>query len=139
MDQLAEMKDWRPRLEKEIRLPGDSRGADNKVWFFSIDGRVGGKPFKGCLMAGECVMVQAHSFEKANKIAAEGIESTLEFALEFFNQQQGSLAMTTNALEAGLTHDVGGRRGQGAPGTLKTDEKLKAMIASRLGGLPWRW
>src|SRR5689334_14386059 len=64
MDELAELKDVRPRLEKEFRLPGDSR-ARSKVYMFSIDGTLRGERITGCLFAGECILVQAEDFVKA--------------------------------------------------------------------------
>jgi hypothetical protein len=53
MDQLVEMTDLRPRLEKEMKLPGDARGSRNRIYFFSIDGTLRGNRFTGCLFAGE--------------------------------------------------------------------------------------
>jgi hypothetical protein len=76
MDELAEMTDLRPRLEKEVRLPGDARGAKNRIYFFSIDGTLRGNRFTGCLMAGECIMVQSEKgFEHALKLAKDGLSA----------------------------------------------------------------
>jgi hypothetical protein len=47
MDQLVEMTDLRPRLEKEVKLPGDARGSRNRIYFFSIDGTLRGNRFNG--------------------------------------------------------------------------------------------
>jgi hypothetical protein len=140
MDQLAEMVNWRPRLEKDFRLPNDSRGSKNKVYFFSIDGQLGGKQFKGCLAFGSCIMVQATTMESALKQAREGIAATIELAYEWWRESQA--ALVTSPLEAGLETQVGGARTHGAlphAPNLATDEKLKAMILHKLGGKKWSW
>lgn len=140
MDDLVEMKDVRPRLEKEIRLPGDSRGAGNKVWFFSIDGTLRGNRLAHCLLAGECIMVQAKSFEHANKLAKDGLHDTMEIARDYFDQLQRSVVVASPLDVAHMNVDVGGRRGSNVPGQpdLATDPKLKAMIRHIIGGEEWK-
>ncbi len=139
MDDLVEMRDLRPRLEKEIRLPGDSRGARNKVYFFSIDGTLRGNRLTHCLMAGSCMMIQAPSFEQANKLAKDGLQDTIDIAKQFFEELARSLVVASPYDVSHLTVDVGGHKaGQQAP-DLATDPKLKAMLLHKLGGKTWRW
>lgn len=141
MDQLAEMSDVRPRLEKgDIKLPSDSRGEKNRIYFFSIDGTLRGNRFTGCLFAGECIMVQATSFEQAFRIAKDGLNDSVEIAKQYFDELNRSVVVAS-PVDASLQVDVGGRRYPGepsAPPDLATDPKLKAMIAHIIGGKPWR-
>lgn len=140
MDELAEMKDLRPRLEKEMRLPNDARGARNKVYFFSIDGTLRGNRLTHCLFAGECIMVQATSFEAANKVAKDGLQHTVELAREYFDELQRSVVVASPLESSHMQVDIGGRRLGAAPGQpdLATDPKLKAMITHMIGGKPWK-
>lgn len=136
-DQLARMKDLRPRLEKEFHLPGDSRNR-NKVWFFSVDGSLDGAYLRGCLFAGECITVQAKDFTAAFKLASDGLHDTLRFAREFYESQPK--LVTVGPMEAGLSVDVGGgRAAQLASGQSMADHKLKAMIRHIIGGKTWEW
>jgi hypothetical protein len=141
MDQLAEMTDVRPRLEKEVRLPGDARGARNRIYFFSIDGTVRGNRFTGCLFAGECIMVQSdRGFEHALKVAKDGLNDSVELAKDYFNELNRSVVVAS-PVDASMMHvDVGGRRGAHAPGQpdLASDPKLKSMIEHIFGKKPWR-
>lgn len=142
MDQLAEMTDLRPRLETPsgIKLPGDSRGNRNRIWFFSVDGTLRGNRFTGCLMAGECIMVQAPSFEKAYRIAQEGLNDTPQIARDYFDELSRSLVVASPLDVSHMNVDVGGRRAGEVPGQpdLATDPKLKAMIAHIIGRKPWQ-
>lgn len=137
MDQLAELKDERPRAEKEFKLPGDSR-QKNRIYFFSIDGTLRGNRLVGCLFAGECIMVQAPSFDKAFKLARDGLRETIELALTYWREDQGRLVYASPM--EGIQVEVGGGRSSDMPGQvdLATDPKLKAMIMHKLGGKPWR-
>ena len=139
MDQLVEMKDLRPRMEKEVRLPGDGRGARNRIYFFSIDGMLRGNFLKGCLLAGECIMVQSdRGFEHALAQAKDGLHVTMDLAKEYFDELQRSVVVASPLDHTHLNVDVGGRRaGHGQP-DLATDPKLRAMIAHIIGGKPWR-
>jgi len=136
MDELAELADTRPRLEKEFRLPGDPNPR-NKVFFFSIDGTVRGERLTGCLFAGECMVVQAEGFERANAIAKEGLRDTVELALEFW-EEQNRLVIASPA--SAITVDVGGGRAAANPKQpdLATDPKMRAMIEHLIGGKKWR-
>jgi hypothetical protein len=140
MDQLADMTDVRPRLEKEVKLPGDARGSRNRIYFFSIDGTIRGNRFTGCLFAGECIMVQTDKgFEAALRLAKDGLNDTVEIAKEYFEELNRSVVVASPVEASHLHVDVGGRRGH-LPNQpdLATDPKLKAMIASIFGGKPWR-
>lgn len=140
MDQLAEMTDLRPRLEKEMRLPGDKRGAKNRIYFFSVDGRLRGNVFTGCLLAGECIMVQSdRGFEHALRQAKDGLADTLELAREYLEETNRPVIDTSPMSAAHLTVDVGGRRGAGPHDQpLATDPKLRDIIANIIGGEKWR-
>ena len=135
MDELAELKDVRPRLEKEFRLPGDSRKR-NKAFMFSIDGTLRGERVTGCLFAGECILVQATSFEKANNIAKAGLNDTVDLAIEYWRDSHGALLTPMEAIKV----EVGGGRASSNPKQpdLATDPKLKAMLQHIIGGKPWR-
>lgn len=138
MDDLAEMKDARPRLEKEMHLPADPN-PKGRIYFFSIDGTIKGKRFIGCLFAGECIMVYSDKgFEDANRTAKDGLQETLRIALEIY-EEQNRLVVEASPMEKTMI-EVGGRRRAAMPHApdLATDEKLKAMIAHQLGGKPWR-
>lgn len=140
MDQFAEMVDVRPRLEREIRLPGDKRGARNRIYFFSIDGTLRGNRFKGCLFAGECIMVQSdRGFEHALKTAKDGLNDTVEIARQYFDELSRSVVVASPLDHSHLSVDAGGRRAGHTPGQpeLATDPKLRAMIAHVIGGKPW--
>jgi hypothetical protein len=141
MDQLVEMKDLRPRLEKEMRLPGDTRGARNRIYFFSIDGRLRGNFLKGCLFAGECIMVQSdRGFEHALKQAKDGLNDTMEIARDYFDELARSIVVASPMDTSLMQVDVGGRRAGSVPGrpALESDPKLKSMIEHLIGGKPWR-
>lgn len=142
MDQLAEMTDLRPRIETPggIKLPGDSRGNKNRIWFFSVDGTLRGNRFTGCLMAGECIMVQAPSFETAFKIAADGLNDTPQLAREFLEESARSVVVASPYDQSHMMVDVGGRKRHDMPAQpdLATDPKLRAMIAHIIGGKRWR-
>jgi predicted RNase H-like HicB family nuclease len=138
-DELYRMADARPRFEKEIRRPNNSRHG-GKVFFFSIDGILDGAWMKGCLFADSCILTQANTFEEALKLAKSGLESTLELLDAEFEQRAAIEAAraATTAVGVGLTQDVGGKRAREGGG-LKSDPKLKAMLAHKIGGLPWKW
>lgn len=137
MDELAELKDVRPRVEKDFKLPGDSRRG-NRVWLFSIDGTLRGERLNGCLFAGECIVVQATSFDKAFRLAKDGLNDTVELALTYWREDQGRLVYASPM--EGIQVEVGGGRAHATPGQadLATDPKLKAMIQHMIGGKPWK-
>lgn len=140
MDDLVEMTDVRPRLEKEMRLPNDARGSRNRIYFFSIDGTLRGNHLSRCLMAGECIMVQSdRGFELALKRAKDGLHDTIEIAKQYFDELSRSIVVASPLAESHMQVDVGGRlsHSTGQP-DLATDPKLKAMIEHAIGKKPWR-
>lgn len=141
MDELAEMTDLRPRLEKgDIKLPNDARGNKNRIFFFSVDGTLRGNRFTGCLLGGECIMVQAENFEKAFAIAKDGLADTPQIARDYFDELTQSLVVTSPLEASNFNIDVGGGRSGAAVdprGDLATDPKLKDMIKHLIGKTPW--
>lgn len=137
MDQLVEMTDLRPRFEKELRLPGDSR-SKSKVYYFSIDGKLRGNHFKGCLFAGECIIIQATSFEKAVALAKDGLHDTMELAKQYFDELSRSIVVASPMDVSHMSVDVGGRAARPGHMPLASDQKLKDMIGHIIGGKPWR-
>lgn len=139
MDELAELKDARPRVEKEFKLPGDSRGR-SRVYMFSIDGTLRGTRLNGCLFAGECIVVQETSFERAHNLAKEGLQSTIDLAYEFWKEDQGRLAHADPM--GALKIDVGGGRAgadldKRVP--LERDPKMRAFLEHMIGKKPWKY
>lgn len=138
MDQLVEMQNLRPRLEKEMRLPNDARGSRNRVYFFSIDGTLRGSRMTRCLLGGECIMIQSErGFEHALKIARDGLHDTIEHAKDYFDELNRSIVVVSPADE--MQVDVGGRRAGHVPGQpdLATDPKLRAMLEDMVGKKKW--
>jgi hypothetical protein len=137
-DELVRMTDLRPRFEKEIALKGDSRGNKNRVFLFSIDGMLDGNRIIGALFAGECLLVQDWSLERAARTAREGLADTVRLVREEFESR--TAVKPASVLEQGIATEAGGRKaGTNGGDPLKTDPKLKAMLAHLIGGLPWKW
>lgn len=137
-DELCRLKDARPRFEKEIRLPGDSRGTTNTVFMFSIDGMLDGEAVIGALFAGECMLVQARSLKMAERIAKEGLQDTARFALAEY-EDRTRLVQPATAAEQGLTIEGGGRKAASEdPELLRSDPLMKKILASEIGGIKWK-
>lgn len=137
MDELAAMKDVKPRFEKEIKLPGDSRGATNTVFLFSLDGMLEGQPIVGALLAGECMLVQARSLKMAERIAKEGVGDTVRFAIEQSEQENSVLDLSE--MNRGISVEGGGRKAANEDGELlKSDPLMKSILAAEIGKLPWK-
>lgn len=139
MDELVEMNETTPRFEKEIKLPGDSRGATNTVFLFSVDGMLKGQPVKGALLAGECMMVQARTLKAAERICKEGLRDTIGFAHEEFDNRS-LIELPESAANEGVSVEVGGRRVRPGddPELLRSDPTMKKMLAHMIGKLPWK-
>lgn len=143
MDELAQMTDTRPRFEKEVKLPQDSRGTTNSAFLFSIDGMLRGQPVHGALLGGECMLVQARSLKMAERIAREGLLDTLRLARARFEEGLGRrVEVATGPTSEGLSVEAAGARGQVRssedPELLRTDPLLKSIIATEIGKLPWK-
>lgn len=133
-DDLAALVDARPRLEKEIRLPDDSRSG-SRVYMFSIDGTLRGQREIGCLFAGEAILVQAKDFVTAFKIAKDGLADTIRL-LHVEHAQRPVIESAGD----GIVTDVGGRRVNGnEPGGLESDPKMRHFLGHLIGQMPWRW
>jgi hypothetical protein len=133
-DELYELKNARPRLENVVSLPGDSRSA-SRVYYFSIDGVLRGEAVGGCLFAGECMIVQERTEPRAVRLAKEGLAETIRLLREEYERSASVLDL--DPINAGLASDVAGRKAKPG-GDLRTDQKLKAMIAHIIGGEPWK-
>lgn len=132
MDELARLKNVRPRSEKEYTLVGDKM----RCFMFSIDGELDGQHVKGALFAGECIIVRAPNFALALNLAKDGIVHTVELALQLFEEQRNMVVTTASPLETMMV-DVGGRRAAASSNpaqALERDPKLKRMIREMIGG-----
>ncbi len=139
MDELVEMTGAVPQFEKEIKLPGDSRGATNTVFLFSVNGMLKGQAVKGALLAGECMMVQARTLKMAERICKEGLRDTIGFAHEEFDNRS-VIELPESAANEGVSVDAGGRSARPGddPELLKSDPTLKTMLSHLIGKLPWK-
>lgn len=138
MDELVEMTGLVPTFEKEMKLPGDSRGVANTVFLFSVSGMLKGQVIKGALLAGECMMVQARTRMQAERICKEGLRDTVGFAHEEFDNR--SVIELPQGVGEGLSIETGGRevRPGGDPDLLKSDPLMKSMLAHLIGKMPWK-
>lgn len=134
-DQLCRMKQVKPRFEFETKLPGDSRGATNTVFVFSIDGELDGKQVSGALFAGEAMLVQARTLKQAERICTEGLRDTARFALMEL-EQRPVIELPAND---GMTIEGGGRKAVGDdPELLKSDPLMRKILATEIGKMPWK-
>ena len=120
-----------PRARHEVSY--DKFGAH----FFTIDGVLNGKKIQGAMFAGEAMLVFAVGPQSAQELANSGLRRTIELLHEEMETRNSRLS----PVEAGIVQDIAGRRGQGSkPGQeLAKLPKLKAMMAHRIAGLPWKW
>jgi hypothetical protein len=120
-----------PRARHEVSY--DKFGAH----FFTIDGVLNGKKIQGAMFAGECALIYAVGPKSAQELANAGLRSTIELIHEEYETRSARLS----PVEAGIVQDIAGRRGQGSkPGQeLAKLPKLKAMMAHKIAGLPWKW
>lgn len=137
-DELCRMKDLQPQFEKEMKLPGDSRGPTNTVFMFSVNGLLDGKPVRGALFAGEAMLVQARTLKQAERIAREGLRDTARFAVMELEQRP----VIERVQNAGLAIEAAGQRGSVRASEdealLRTDQVMKKILATEIGKLPWR-
>lgn len=136
-DELFDLKDASPRFERQrhFTTPGGEMGEKTPVWEFSIDGRLNGQSVQGALFANSVILIQAHTFDQAFLLARDGLAETIRLLREEYEARP---AIPETVGSAGLATEGAGRKGRG-DGTLRTDPKLKAMLAHIIGGLPWKW
>jgi hypothetical protein len=128
-DELLSLKDVQVNLEKDC-----GKG----FWLFSINGTLNGTRITGALFAGECIMVYAKSQAEAVDRAAAGLQTTMELALEYFEQQERQIR--EQVLEPGYAIDpAAGRRAHRplSDRSIPQQRKLAAMVQSVLSGKPF--
>lgn len=137
MDEFVALKDAIPQFEKEIRLPGDSRGETNTVFLFSVSGMLAGEMVRGALLAGECMLVQAKSLKMAERICREGLRDTAKHA--FSERERRGVIEVAPAMD-GLSVEAGGGKARPSEdgALLRTDPLMKSILASEIGKLPWK-
>lgn len=128
----ARLEEWWPRLQAGL---------------FSIDGVLHGKKIRGALFAGECVLVYAVSEAGAQDLANRGLRSTIELLHEEFDTRNTRALRGRSPAARGLSRDEigvgesGGRRARpsGSPDeALHRLPFLKDLLATEIGGLPWK-
>lgn len=129
-DQLASLVAPRARFECDF-LPRF------QVYFFSIDGVLAGQKITGAMFAGECMLVRADNFAKANDLANAGLRATVDLLHREY-ETRSLRGDDFSPVERGLAKEVAGTRARPG-GELKTAPKLKHMIEHVLGGKPWKW
>lgn len=128
-DQLCSLVAPRARLERSFdRL---------SAYFFTIDGVLNGSKVTGALFAGECMLVFALSERSAQERANAGLRQTVELLQEEYRYRD---ILGTGATGKGLDVGSGGRRARPSEAgrELAANPRLKAIIASEIGGLPWK-
>lgn len=75
LQQLCDMES--PRANWEQYFPNVG------AYFYTIDGRLDGEDVKGTMLAGSCILVFAPSRARADELAQEGLETTIELAKEY--------------------------------------------------------
>lgn len=129
-DQLCSLIAPRARLEQSF----DQLGAH----FFTIDGVLNGSKITGAMFAGECILVFAISERAAQEQANAGLRQTVELLQEEYRYRD---VLGTGATGSGLeSPNVGGRRARASEEgrELSGNPRLRDIIASEIGGLPWK-
>lgn len=130
-DQLASLVAPRARLEQSY--------ANLSAHFYTVDGVLNGRKISGALFAGECMLIFAPTEAAAQDLANRGLRTTIELMEEEFNNRvkRGEVS----PIEEGLAHESAGRRDQAPGSTIETPQmqKLKAIMATEIGKLPWKW
>lgn len=124
MDELAELTDRGVILEKHLHRFG--------LWMFSLKGYRSGKFVRGALFAGNCIVVQARTYEAALHLAREGLEATVIHALDWLKQSELDRQLVNPVAEA-FGRRVGGLHEP------HVDPHLDALLRHKLGGEPWRF
>lgn len=125
MDDLVELKDRGVHLEKHL--------SRYRLWMFSIQGYRGLEHVKGALFAGNCIVVKAPTFEIALRLAREGLEFTIEKALEWLMLQPKDDPLAMPVAE------VYGRKAGDPTRPAQVHPMLDALLRHKLGGEPWRY
>ena len=128
-DRLAQLIAPRATLERQI---------SPEAFLFSVAGILYGREVKGALFAGELMLVYGATRYAAQDLANRGLRATVELLHEeYLTRPQ---RMDGRPLVAGSASEGGGRRSQPvAPEQeLQTMPKLKAVIATEIGGEPWK-
>lgn len=73
-------------VEMEGELP-EVEGIRHGMFFFSISGRLEGRPVTRVLVGGDCIIVSAPGPAEARMTAQQGLEDTITSALEYANKQ----------------------------------------------------
>ena len=130
-DQLASLVAPRAHFECDF--------AKFRAYFFTIDGVLNGRKITGAMFAGECILIFAENFLKAQELANSGLRATVELLHKEYDTRSLRGA-DLSPVEQGLAHEVAGRRSgvsEGPP--LQKNPKLQHMIEHLIGGKPWRW
>lgn len=111
-----------------VRYEGGVPAAE--VYFFTVDGTLNGVLHKGCIFAGQPMIVNASSLERAREIAETGMRDTVALLFEHY--------MRRTQEEAGEIMGSGRRYREANGEPLATDPRLRDIIATEIGGLPWK-
>lgn len=137
-DELYEMRNLKPRVENELRLPDDANGRALPVFMFTIDGLLRGTMMRGCLFCGDCIIIQTATLERAEKLAKDGLQFTQQTLRDEY-ENRPALEVANDPINSGIAVDGKGRNGRPVGDMpLRTDPKLKDMIAHIIGGQPWK-
>jgi hypothetical protein len=130
-DMLAGLVAPRARLEQSY--------TNLSAYFFTVDGVLNGRKISGALFAGECMLIFAPTEAAAQDLANRGLRSTIELMEQEFNDRvkRGEVS----PVEEGLQHESAGRHDLNPGSTINTPQmqKLKAIMATEIGKLPWKW
>jgi hypothetical protein len=128
-DQMTALVAPRARFETEFAKYG--------CYFFSINGVLNGRKITGAMFAGQCILVRAENFAKAQELANAGLRSTSELIHREY-ETRSLRGDDMSPIEQGIAKEVAGRRGREGDG-LASNPKLKHMLEHVIGGLPWKW
>src|SRR3989337_557362 len=85
-----------------------------RAYFFTIDGVLNGRKITGAMFAGECILIFAENFLKAQELANSGLRATVELLHKEYDTRSLRGA-DLSPVEQGLAKEVaGGRRAPGA-------------------------
>ena len=128
-DMLAGLIAPRARFESDF--------AKYRAYFFTIDGMLNGRKVQGAMFAGECILVFAENFLKAQELANSGLRSTVELLHKEFETRQ-LRSDDLSPVQQGIYNEVAGRKGKEGDALAKLP-KMRHFMEHIIGGLPWRW